>query len=302
MTTPRWHRYAVAVFSAMSGLGAGLGCWGDAFTSAPAAKPGDDASRADANRHFDSGQPAEEAAPADAVASDTLLQDATGGSGTWCPMQMNYTLCQDFDTGPFPGLSREILAGGGMVSQDAKSFFSAPYSFLAATPSGSAIAPVAFLSRTFLKDGQHLRLEEELETGFECVSGTDRVAPFSFSFPNYELIFYADAFGANLLELGIGPDGGTTATKLHPLKAAVLAGRWVTLTFEARLGQTPPIVNMTIAGASVLNNEALTLVPSPPPIHPTMNIGAATTNATLGVAPRACAVHVDNVLFDLGAL
>jgi hypothetical protein len=298
MTRPRWHRYAVAVFPVASGLGAGLGCWGDAFTSAPA---GDDASRADANQPLDSGQPAEEAAPADAVASDTQRQDAAGGSGTWCSMQVNYTLCQDFDTGPFPGSSREILAGGGMVSQDTKNFFSAPYSFLAATPSGSASAPVAFLSRTFLKDGQHLRLEEELETGFECVSGTDRVAPLSFSFSNYELIFYVDVAGPNLLELGIGPDGGTTATKLHPLKAAVL-GRWVALTFEARLGQTPPIVNMTIAGASVLNNEALTLVPSPPPIHPTMNIGAATTNATLGVAPKACAVHVDNLLFDLGNL
>jgi len=305
MTTLRWHRHAVAVFSAVSGVGAGLGCWGDAFTSAPAAEPGDGASREDANRRLDSGQPSEEAAPADAVASDTQRQDAPGGSGTWCSTQGTHTLCQDFDSGPFPGLSlsREILAGGGSVSQDGVDFISGPYSFLAATPAGGGgtSSPVAFLSHTFVKDGQHLRLDEQLKTGSECVNGADRVAPFSFSFPNYELVFYADAYGANLLELGIGPDGGTTATKLHPLKVAVLAGRWVSLTFDARLSGISPVVNMTIDSVSVLSNEALMLVPSPPPIHPTMNIGAATTNATLGVAPRACAVHVDNVLFDLGA-
>jgi hypothetical protein len=188
-----------------------------------------------------------------------------------------------------------------MVSQDMNTFVSGPYSFLASTPSGGGgtSSPVAFLSRTFLRDGQHLRLDEELKTGAECVGGTDRVAPFSFSFPNCELIFSADNSGANVLELGIGPDGGTTATKLRPLKPAVLAGQWVALTFDARLGGISPVVNMMIDGASVLN-EALTLVPSPPPIHPTMNIGAATTNATLGAAPKACAVHVDNLLFDLG--
>jgi hypothetical protein len=304
MTTPRWHRSAVAVFSALLGPGLGLGCWGDAFTSAPTSENGDGSSRADASLHPDSGHEDAVPAPADVVASDIQLQDAADGSGAWCSMQGVHLLCEDFDTGPFPGLSREVLAGGGMVSQDGADFRSAPYSFLATTPASSGVAssPIAFLSRTFVREGQHLHLEEELETGVECVAGTDRVAPLSFSFPNYELIFYADASGANLLELGIGPDGGTTATKLHPLKAAVLVGRWVALTFEARLGQAPPIVNMTVDGAPVLSNEVLTLVPSPPPSHPTMNIGAATMASAPALALRSCSVHVDNVLFDLNAL
>ena len=302
MTTLRWHRYAVAVFSAGPGLG--LGCLGDAFTSAPTSDKSDGSSRADAGVHLDSGHEEAETAEADVVTADAQLQDAAEGSGTWCSMQGVHLLCEDFDTGPFPGPSREVLAGGGMVSQDGLDFRSPPYSFLATTPASGGVtsAPTAFLSRTFVRDGQHLRLEEELETGVECVAGTDRVAPISFSFPNYELIFYADASGANLLELGIGPDGGTAATKLHPLKAAVLAGRWVALTFDARLGQAPPIVSMTIDGAPVLSSEVLTLVPSPPPIHPTMNIGAATMASAPGLSLKGCSVHVDNVLFDLSAL
>jgi hypothetical protein len=271
--------------AASAAVGGGLaaattqGCWGAEFSEgAPQQGPSD-------------ASPPETGAGADAA-------DAHVG---FCQTETGHQFCDDFDTLPLPSNFMSVATSyGGMVSYDTTVNRSPPNSLLstltAALPAGTLSAS-AFLTKPFTRPGTHLVLQADLKIRGACVVAPSTVAPLGLYFEGYALALYAGTMttatpaGAQIVEIAVGADGGTTGVPVgHPFKNPLPLDVWFTITIDAQL--VTRVINVTVANLTPLSGERLTLEPSTPPQHPTLLVGAS-LNST------GCAVHVDNVLFDI---
>jgi hypothetical protein len=214
---------------------------------------------------------------------------------TFCQTQPDHQFCDDFDTvmAPPSNFASVSATNGGMVSYDTAVYRSPPNSLLSTLttplPPGAPSAS-AFVSRLFVRAGTHLVFQADLKIRGTCVVGTSTIAPLGFYFEGYALALSAGPTGAQIIEIAVGPDGGATGLMIHPLKNPLPLDSWFTIIVDVQLVNRA--VNVTVGNVASLSGEKLTLEPSVPPQHPTLLVGASLNS--LG-----CAVHVDNVLFDI---
>jgi hypothetical protein len=257
-------------------------CGGAEFTVGPA----------DASPPGADGQPAVDSA-----------QDAPDAHVTFCQTQTSHQFCDDFDTAQAPpsNFAASSTTYGGMLSFDTATYRSAPNSLFAtlSSPPPLGTSASAFVSKPFLtRPGSHFVLSVDLRIRGDCVVGTSTVAPVGLFFEGYALALFAGSMstqlptGAEIVELAVAPDGGTTGLPApHPLKAPLPYDSWFTLTINAQLGISR-VIDVYAGASEVLTNEKLVLEPAVPPQHPTLLVGAS-LNST------SCTVHVDNVVFDI---
>jgi hypothetical protein len=250
------------------------GCWGAEFTTG-------------------GGQGVSDASPPEAGV------DAAAHT-TFCQTQPDHQFCDDFDTLPLPSnFAAAGTSNGGTVSYDTSVYRSAPNSLLSALtaplPAG-VLSASAFLTQPFTHAGAHLVLQADLKIRGACVVAPSTVAPLGFYFAGYALALYAGTMtptvpaGAQIVEIPLGADGGATGLLGHPLKNPLPLDSWFTITIDVQL--LARTISVTAGNVADLSGEKLTLEPAVAPQHPTLLVGAS-LNST------GCAVHVDNVLFDI---
>ena len=221
--------------------------------------------------------------------------DAAAG---FCASNSAHTFCEDFDQG-VPGLFDIKTYGGGSVAPDVSDFVSAPESLWANTPplTASTASAGAFVTKSFLTDGSHVRLQASYEMGSACPSNRDGVVLAQLTFSSSSLTLRASAADSALLEQETDlQDGGITAMQSYPLSRPVpTAWTVVVIDVSAASANGPLLATVEMGGAVVLAAQPLEMaMATVSPVSLTLGAGIAS-----GVAPSdGCTVHVDNVLFD----
>jgi hypothetical protein len=273
-------------------------CGGDAF-----AVGGAEAGAAGSSSGGDSGSDRNEGAVADGEA---------GAPSSWCSRQGAHLFCEDFSEG-VPGLLSPLLSGGGAVAQDSNSFppsAEPPRSLVATTPALTDLAGSASALGiiTFTTEGGHDVLQEELDVSSTCFAhgNKDGVSVIALSFPaaRYDLAVVVQSSAAELVEVTLDVDGGTSSVAVHPFSTPLPLDRWLVLNLDANLGVavagTSNTVTVKVNGLTVLANDKLTLVPLAGARHPTLGLGAAVKDS-MSIS-SGCKVNVDEILFDVSLM
>jgi hypothetical protein len=231
----------------------------------------------------------------DAPTNPEAGADAAAG---FCASNSAHTFCEDFDQG-VPGLFDIKTYGGGSVAPDVSDFVSAPESLWANTPTlaGSTASAGAFVTKSFLTDGSHVRLQASYEMASACASNRDGVLLAQLTFSSSSLMLRASVGGSALLEQEVNlQDGGVTAMQSHALSRPVpTAWTVVVMDVSAASANGPWTATVEMGGAVVLEAEPLEM-PIATVSSVSLTLGAGIAN---GVAQSGgCTVHVDNVLFD----
>jgi hypothetical protein len=221
--------------------------------------------------------------------------DAAAG---FCASNSAHTFCEDFDQG-VPGLFDIKTYGGGSVAPDVSDFVSAPESLWANTPAltGSTASAGAFVTKSFLTDGSHVRLQASYEVASACASNRDGVVLAQLTFSSSALTLRASAADSALLEQEVDlQDGGITGMQSHPLSRPVpTAWTVVVIDVSAASANGPLLATVEMGGAVVLDAQPLEMaIATVSPVSLMLGAGIA-SGATQSAG---CTVHVDNVLFD----
>jgi hypothetical protein len=285
---------AIAGLAIVAALG---GCVGDAFT---AARP--DGGPVGTNAGVPEGAPADVAVDAPVVGAPP---DAGAG---WCATQSaEHSFCEDF----LHGVPDKLIGitVGAMLVPDTADTVSAPQSMEAITPkllakgdSATALATRDFSAAT----GTQFTLSSYFKIASSCFPSSGQVDPVSIAILDFPEASYGVALevapnAVALVEIQTGADGGITGSpQITTLDTPDLFDNWQlwTLTIDGGLAKS---VTLTVGGTTVtpartmLKKAETALVLQ----HPTLFLGAAVKNDQ-GLSP-GCAVHVDDILFDVKA-